>query len=152
MNICKVSPIVLEYSADFVNKEKAISLSYLRSFRMTSLFIKNANTVGLNMKGANRIVKLKEMRAAVRNCWEYINEHGGFTIAGTVSKGMRKDLSDPTVYVLSDESTYNICFLMPTNMGLLDTDDFQTKQCHHTEDDQQVVVAEEDDEQLVVAT
>jgi hypothetical protein len=152
MNIGKVSPIVLEYSADFAYGDKAISLNYLRSFRTTCLFIKNANTVGLNMKGGNRIVKLKQMRTAVGNCCDYINEHGGFTIAGTVSKGMRKDLSDPSVKVLSDDSSYNVCFLMPTDMRLLDMDDFQTKQYHYTEDDEQLVVAEEDDEQLVVAS
>jgi hypothetical protein len=74
-------------------------------------------------KGGNRIVKLKQMRAAsVGNCCEYIN----------ISKGMRKDLSDPSVKVLSDESTYKVCFLMPRNMELLDEEDFQTKQYHYT--------------------
>ena len=137
MNIGKVSPIVLEYSVDFIYKDKPISLSYLRSFRTTCLFIKNANTLGLNMKGGNRIVKLKEMRVAVALACEYINEHGGFTIAGTVSKGMRKDLSDPSSLVLSDESTYNLCFLMPSNMELMNQEEFQTQQYHHTEDDEQ---------------
>jgi hypothetical protein len=141
MNIGKVSPIVLEYSARFANEDKAISLNYLRSFRTTCLFIKNANTVGLNMKGGNRMVKLKETRAAIVACCEYINEHGGFTIAGTVSKGMRKDLSDTNVLVLSDIPTYNLCFLMPTNMGLLNHDTFQTIQYLYTEDDERPAVA-----------
>lgn len=137
MNIGKVSPIVLEYSADFTSKDKTISLSYLRSFRTTCLFIKNANTVGLNMKGANRIVQLKKLRAAIANCCEYINEHGGFTIAGTISKGMRKDLSDTNTLVLSDDCTYNVYFLMPTNMELLNDEDFETKRYVYTEGDEQ---------------
>ena len=137
MNIGKVSPIVLEHSADFTSKEKTISLSYLRSFRTTCLFIKNANTVGLNMKGGNRIVQLKKMRAAIANCCEYINEHGGFTVAGTVSKGMRKDLSDASTVVLSDDSTCNISFSMPANMELLNEEEFETKRHHCTEDDEQ---------------
>ena len=155
MNIGRVSPIVLEYSADFVEKDKVISLSYLRSFRTTSLFIKNANTVGLNMKGGNRIVKLKEIRAAVATCCEHINEHGGFTIGGTVSKGMRKDLSDPSSLVLSDESTYNLCFLMPTKMELLTEEEFVTKQYHYNEEDEQAAVsndANEDDEEPAAST
>jgi len=89
------------------------------------------------MKGGNRIVKLKEMRVAVALACEYINKHGGFTIAGTVSKGMRKDLSDPSSLVLSDESTYNLCFLMPSNMELMNQKEFQTKQYHYTEDNEQ---------------
>jgi hypothetical protein len=145
MNIGKVSPIVLEYSVAFNDNDKMISLSYLRSFRTTCLFIKNANTVGLNMKGGNRIVKLKEMRGAVADCCEHINEHGGFTIAGTVSKGMRKDLSDPSVLVLSDDSTYNLCFLMPTNMELLVDEEYQAKQYHYTEDDEQPAAADDED-------
>jgi hypothetical protein len=145
MNIGKVSPIVLEYSVTFNDNDKVISLSYLRSFRTTCLFIKNANTVGLNMKGGNRIVKLKEMRVAVADCCEHINEHGGFTIAGTVSKGMRKDLSDPSVLVLSDDSTYNLCFLMPTNMELLVDEEYQAKQYHYTEDDEQPAADDDED-------
>ena len=36
----------------------------------------------------------RNLRKAVKDCYEHINKKGGFTVAGTLSKGQVRDVSD----------------------------------------------------------
>jgi hypothetical protein len=110
-----VSPVVLEYSLVFkadgapfepVKKE--------RSFRTTLLFISSAETLGV-LQQIDRNVQSWRLRECVKKCNDYVNAHGGFTLGGTVSRGLVHDISDPNARVLNESSTFHICYAMPTD-------------------------------------
>ncbi len=110
-----MSPVVLEYCLVFkadgapfepVKKE--------RSFRTTLLFISSAETLGV-LQQIDRNVQSWRLQECVKKCNDYVNAHGGFTLGGTVSRGLVHDISDPNARVLNESSTFHICYAMLTD-------------------------------------
>jgi pullulanase/glycogen debranching enzyme len=60
-----------------------------------------------------------------KNCVDYINQHDGFTIMGTIALGRKRDPNNPGVLVDSDVPTYCICYLFPTNQKIIDEKEYQ---------------------------
>ncbi len=67
----------------------------------------------------------RKLKSSINNCVDYINQHGGFTIMGTIALGRTRDPNNPGVLVDSDVPTYRICYLFPTNQKIIDEQEYQ---------------------------
>ena len=57
----------------------------------------------------------RRLRECVKRCNDYVNDNGGFSLGGTISRGLVHDISDPNAKVLNESSTFHICYAMPTD-------------------------------------
>jgi hypothetical protein len=56
---------------------------------------------------------------------KYINQNGGFTITGYITRGESPDVSKPNEKVVSERPTYQVSYAQPTDHAILngyDTD------------------------------
>lgn len=119
----KISSVVLEYRVVLDLPELDGGINSERSWRTTMAFVDAPETLGL-MQPFERIQKRTQLRRAIKNCCNYIKTHGKFTVAGTMMRGEIVDQSDTNSRVASGHPTYHLCYLMPSNLDLLDTPEF----------------------------
>jgi hypothetical protein len=72
-----------------------------------------------------RVAQVSTLRESIKKCYTYINQKGGFTITGYVTRGQSPDASNPNEKVVSEHPTYHVSYAQPTNYAILngyDTD------------------------------
>ena len=62
------------------------------------------DSLGL-LQQTDRLIENKKVRKCVNLCTNYINKHGGFTIAGVLTRGLVQDETDATNKVIANDST-----------------------------------------------
>jgi len=120
-----MSPVVLEYTIKF--KAPALFTDPLiseRSYRTSRLFLKDISSLGL-MQPEERYDEMKTIMACMEKCSDYINSNDGYTVCGTLSKGLVGDMSDETVKIASEKSTCHITYLMPTNIDIISNKEYE---------------------------
>ena len=109
------SPVVLE--GTIISNEN-FNVKNDRSYRTTCMFIFRPDSIGLLHKN-ERLELTTDLRASVKKCYQHINDNGGFTICGSITRGEIRDASDEQVMVASEKITHHICYSQPTDMSLL---------------------------------
>ena len=82
-----------------------------------------------------------DLEQTVQQACAYINEHGGFTIMGTLSRGQIHDESNQAADIAAVRVVWAICYLQPTNLNILKTEEymnlqFQMPDSEHEEEDE----------------
>ena len=117
------SGIVLECTiTSLINPEenRFFSIHYYRSYRLTSLMVKNPETVAI-LQQTERISRVLDLRKAIKLCYTHINSHDGFTVGGYITRGEIADASDATHKIDSEKVHYHLAYVFPSRF-LLDKD------------------------------
>ena len=110
---------------------KMESVKNFRSYRTSKLFVRDMDTWDFlqqrKFEGLREFTQIR--RDSVRQMVEYVNDHGGWTIAGWVRKGESRDASDVNneTYTSFDDSLH-VTFLFPTTVSIKDTYEFKLLQ------------------------
>jgi hypothetical protein len=123
-----IYPVVLEYSI-YMDVLELTEMDYTiekeRSLRTTKLFVNGLANVGA-VNFSTMTKETRKLKSSINNCVDYINQHGGFTIMGTIALGRTRDPNNPGVLVDSDVPTYHVCYLFPTNQKeIIDEQEYQ---------------------------
>ena len=120
-------------------KEKFVVMKH-RSYRTTVLFF---HDIGLFEQSSEtkRLQMRFDLEQTVQQACAYINEHGGFTIMGTLSRGQIHDESNQAADIAAVRVVWAICYLQPTNLNILKTEEymnlqFQMPDSEHEEEDE----------------
>jgi hypothetical protein len=96
-----------------------------RSLRLTNLFMKNADLLA-RLNPTERALHKDTLRNQVKQAAEYINNFGGFTVAGYANRGESQDASDPNDKVASERVIFHLSYCFPTNQAIPKQPAFQT--------------------------
>jgi hypothetical protein len=122
-----IFPVVLEYSV-YMDVLELTEMDYTikkeRSLRTTKLFVNGLANVGA-VNFSTMTKETRKLKSSINNCVDYIIQHGGFTIMGTIALGRTRDPNNPGVLVDSDVPTYRVCYLFPTNQKIIDKQEYQ---------------------------
>ena len=106
-----ISAVVLEMNVKLV--ESFIpELVHQRSMQTTMLFIKDPESIG-SLQHAAKVAHCRPLRQAIKKCVQYINDNGGFTIMGMITRGESQDVSNNREKVASENATWELIYLMP---------------------------------------
>ncbi|MHA7927461.1 MAG: hypothetical protein ACX936_19800, partial [Marinobacter sp.] len=132
-----LSSIILSYTVEILNpndyagfNDELVPREFMgvRSFRSTKLFLRNMQE--LSLEGTHdRSKVLFDIRKSIRSLVELINENGGFTLMGVLSRGEKKDESgESNTKIASNRIIGHISYLMPSESSIMKTVDFRKKQ------------------------
>jgi hypothetical protein len=114
----RVHTVVMEYKLSLkFGQGLDMDVREQRSLRVTQLFVGNLSTAAA-MHQSQKKTDSGRFRVAVRDCCQFINTHGGFTVTGTLSYGQIEDMSDQNVKTAGDVPTIRVAYLWPTDVGL----------------------------------
>lgn len=120
-----LSAVVLEVDINTNPPELMLDVTEHRSLRTTQLFIKNIEMINTASREEHDDIRKPVIRA-VRNCVNHINNRGGFTLIGTVSRGMSQDQSNNKgEKVESNKANTALCYVYPTNEHIINSDAYQ---------------------------
>ena len=79
--------------------------------------MKNADLLA-RLNPTERSTHKDPLRLKVKNSTIYINNNGGFTVAGYMNRGESKDASDPNYQVASEKIVHHVTYCYPTNLAI----------------------------------
>jgi hypothetical protein len=65
------------------------------------------------------VAQVSTLRESIEKCYTYINQNGGFTVTGYITRGETPDVSNPNEKVVSERPTYHVSYTQPTNQAIL---------------------------------
>ena len=121
------SSVVLEVDIKHIDENKAhcFKANEHRSLRTTEMFIDNLALLCTNST-EQRAAYAHRLEDCVEACNDYINNNGGYTIMGTVSRGQMSDISNVNEKVASTRVTFAVSYIQPTNLGLLKEPEYRS--------------------------
>lgn len=123
------SAIVLEMKIDVVPYDTRLHSDYHRSFRFTQLLMTNIEALSQSAKDDRDDYKLLCIDR-VRNCIDYINNHGGFTLLGTITRGSQQDASGNAPgnqgnSIEAQNTKTHFCYIYPTRRFIAERDEYK---------------------------
>ena len=69
---------------------------------------------------------------ATKRCVYYINANGGFTVAGSLTRGVANDSSNARDKIASENATAHLQYLMPSDLSILEKTEYENLKFRHT--------------------
>lgn len=85
-----ISVVVLEMNVKLVVESLIPELVPQRSMQTTMLFIKDPESSIGSLQHAAKVAHCRPLCQAIKKCVEYINDNGGFTIMGMITRDPRR--------------------------------------------------------------
>jgi hypothetical protein len=132
-----LSPVVLEVTIicdEFTARKD-------RSYRTTRMFVRLPDSIGI-LQQAERLAHTTNIRKSVKKCYDFINSHGGFTVCESITRGEIQDSSETqAAKVASERVTYHVCYSQPTQLHILDTNEYKRLKFVYTPSDEHPAAA-----------
>lgn len=124
------SSIVIECDMTWTGGTAPTHIVKNRSYRTTQLFLDNPEFYE-TMSEQQRAVFNHTFVDAVLTAADYINQHGGFTIMGTCSRGEIHDASNKSETIAAVNLTWAVCYFQPTDLSILENEDYVALKFHY---------------------
>ena len=117
-NIGNFSSVVLESDIILQAQEETFKVFNHRSLRTTLLYMINIDEISTKSREVRELFR-SQFSLSVKNCTQYFNENGGFTVSGVITRGNVFDESNNNQLIGSCRPTHYFCFIHPTKHSIV---------------------------------
>ena len=88
------------------------------------MFINRPDGMGI-LQQSERLQHTPAIRKCVTECCNYINNHNGFTVCGSIARGEVQDASEQQSKVASEKVSYRICYSQATQLKVFERAEYK---------------------------